>query len=273
MPKPVQRVTDMEIDEISMVDRAACPPAVIVLSKRADQEESMPDYLDGEGNPIDLSQFEEGDILEDEEGNLFEVSFNNDDGDGDGDDFDPADERHFESVGKSAFFGTAENDVLTSIRTALSKAVSEEDRDAVLDTAFTSLSKRAEAAEARLARSEQIAKSERDLRLQREYIAKAAEYNVPIAAEELGPVLMRAAGVLSYDDCAVIHKALSAAGEMLYTEAGFDGSDGPEDPMDRIDAFLGEQVSKSDGRSHESLVTAFFDDNPAAYDAIRAERR
>jgi hypothetical protein len=60
---------------------------------------------------------------------------------------------------------------------------------------------------------------------------------------------------------------------MLYTEAGFDGMGAPEDPMDQIDAFLDERVSKSDGRSRESLTTAFFDENPAAYDALRAERR
>lgn len=241
----------------------------------------MPDYLDGEGNPIDLSQYEEGTILEDDDGNQFEVTFNADPDDfddnsgfgyddDDDDDFEPADERQFETVGKSAF---GYDPALASVREALSKAVSEEDRDRVLTKAFSSMSKRAEVAEWRLQEAEEIAKSEQNLRLEREYISKAAEYNVPIDADELGPVLMRCATALSYDDCAVIHKALCAAGEMLYMEAGFDGSDAPEDPMDQIDAFLDERVSKSDGRSHESLVTAFFDDNPGAYDALRAERR
>jgi hypothetical protein len=275
MPKRVvQRVTDMEIDEVSMVDRAANTSAAIVFSKRADQEESMPDYTDADGNPLDLSQYEEGTILEDEAGNRFEVTFGDEGDDEDKGDFtDATDARELASVGKSAFGAPAEDETIASIREALSKAVSDDDRTTVLSKAFTTLSKRAAAAEARLAKAEEIAKSERDLRLEREYIAKAAEYNVPIAADELGPVLMRASEALSYEDCAVIHKALTAAGEMLFTEAGFDGVGSPEDPMAQIDAFLDDRVSKSTDTTKAGAMTAFFDDNPAAYDALRSERR
>jgi hypothetical protein len=273
VPRVVQRVTDMEIDEVSMVDRAACPPAAIVFSKRADQEEAMPDYSDADGNPLDLSQFEEGTILEDADGNQYEVSFGDED---DEDDYDDSVEYDDElvSVGKSAFGYPVDDGAIASVREALSKAVSEDERSAVLSKAFTDLSKRAEMAEARLAYSEEIAKSERDLRLQREYISKAAEYNVPIAPDELGPVLMRATEALSYEDCAVIHKALCAAGEMLYTEAGFDGMGvEDDDPMEQVNAFLDEQVSKSGGGSRETAMTEFFDNNPGAYDVLRSERR
>lgn len=277
MPKrPVQRITDMEIDEVSMVDRAANTSASIVFSKRADQEESMPDYFDEAGNPIDLSEFEEGDILEDEDGNQFEVTFDDDDRDpstdGDYGDYDYAPDDDLVEVGKSAFGYDPGDAVIAGIRQELSKAVSEEDRDVVLSKAFTTLSKRAQAAEARLAESEQIAKSERDLRLTREYISKAAEYNVPVDPEELGPVLMRAAEALSFEDCAVIHKALAASGEMLYVEAGYDGSAEVEDPMAQIEEYLADGVSKSGNGSTASAMTEFFDNNPGAYDALRAER-
>jgi hypothetical protein len=269
VPKPVQRVSDMDIDEVSLVDRAACPQAAIVFSKRADQEDSMPEYTGPDGQPLDLSEFEEGTILEDSEGNQFEVTFaDDDDEDGDEDgDYEAEveyDDELVGAIGKS--YGSVEDSTLASIREALSKAATEDDRDRVLSKAFSSLSKRAEQAEL-------VAKSERDLRLTREYVSKAAEYNVPIPADELGPVLMRAATALSYEDCAVIHKALCAAGEMLYTEAGFDGIGAPEDPMDEIDAFLDERVSKGDGESRELAMTAFFDNNPGVYDALRAERR
>lgn len=272
MPKrAVNRVTDMEIDEVSMVDRAANTSATIVFSKRADQEDSMPDFVDADGNPLDLSQFDEGDVLEDDDGNLFEVSFDDDGDDGDDGSYDYADDAEYETVGKSAFF--ADDEVYASIRDDLSKAVNEEGRSQVLSKAFRSLSKRAEEAEYRLQVAEDVAKSERDLRLEREYISKAAEYNVPIDAEDLGPVLMRAAESLSYDDCAVIHKALCAAGEMLYTEAGFDGIGAVDDPMAQIDAFLDERVHKGDGYTRAGAMTDFFDQNPEAYDALRAERR
>ena len=273
MPRPVQIVKDMEIDEISLVDRAACPPAAIVIAKRADSEVGMDEeFYDEYGNPVDLSDFDEGDVIEDEDGNQYQIVFEeDDDGDEDEDEYLVEDEDgELVAVGKSAF---GFDPVVAGIRSELAKAVSEDDRDAVLSKAFSTLSKRAEYAEAQLNHATEIAKSERDLRLQREYISKAAEYNVPIDPEELGPVIMRMAEVMSYDDCAVIHKALAAAGEMLYMEAGFDSSGIPDDPISQIDAFLDEQVSKSDGGlSKAGAISAFFDSNPEAYDAYRSER-
>lgn len=271
MPRKVQVVTNMEIDEVSMVDRAACPPAAIVFSKRADQEESMDEYADADGNPLDLSQFGEGDVLEDEDGNQFVVSYEaDDDDDDDGSEWAYADQGDLVGIGKSAFGGYG-YDSVASIRSALSKAVSEDDRNHVMSKALTSLSKRAEDAEARAFESELIAKGEQDLRLEREYIGKAAEYNVPIAPDELGPVLMRMVESMDYDDCAVIHKALAAAGEMLYVEAGFDGSGVSDDPMDQVEEYLSGFVAKGEG-SQAGLMTDFFDNNPEAYDALRSAR-
>jgi hypothetical protein len=269
MPRSAQIVKDMEIDEISLVDRAACPPAQIVIAKSADAEEGMDEFVDQDGNPIDLSQFEEGTILEDEAGNQFEVTY----GDGDDDEDEGAySDGELVGVGKSAF-GSSTDSLVAGIRAELSKAVSEDDRDAVIAKAVTTLNKRAQYAEARLAEAATIAKSERDLRLTREYISKAAEYNVPVDPNELGPVLMRATEALSYEDCAVIHKALVAAGEMLFTEAGFDSRAAIDDPMAEIDAYLDEQVSKSAGGvSKAGAITAFFDSNPEAYDVYRADR-
>lgn len=267
MPRQVQIVKDMEIDEISLVDRAACPPAAIVIAKSADPEVGMNEFLDEDGNPLDLSQFDEGTVLVDEDGNEYEVVL-----DGDADEGADEHDEELVAVGKSAF-GSGVDPIIAGIRDELSKAVSENDRDAVLSKAFTTLSKRTQAAEAGLARAEQIAKSERDTRLRREYIAKAADYNVPIDPEVLGPVLMRATEALSYDDCAVIHKALTAAGEMLFAEAGYDSRGAAEDPMAEIDAFLDGEVAKSSGSlSKAAATTAFFDSNPGAYDAYRADR-
>ena len=65
-------------------------------------------------------------------------------------------------------------------------------------------------------RDQEIAKAERDLRLTREYISKAEEYNLPVDPKELGPVLYRMAETMEYDDCAVIAKCLETAGEILF---------------------------------------------------------
>lgn len=267
MPRTVQRVTEMEIDEVSLVDRPACPPSAIVFSKRADQEESMPDYTDEDGNAIDLNEYEEGDVLEDEEGNQFVVSFEDVYDDDEDDELDGEYEELMDgelaTIGKS--FGSIE-----SIRYELSKAVTEDDRDRVVSKALNDLTARAEYAETQMGRAALIAKSEQNLRLEREYISKAAEYNVPIDSEDLGPVIMRMAESMSYEDCAVIHKALSAAGEMLFTEAGYDGIGAADDPIEQIQEYLAARVSK--GGSREGAMTDFFDSNPEAYEALRAAR-
>jgi len=271
MPQAVQIVKDMEIDEISLVDRAANQSAAIVIAKRADQEDGMPDYTDQDGNELDLSQFEEGDVLEGEDGQLYEVTYGDDDDEDEDDDYEDSEVGELVGVGKSAFGASYDAGVIAGIRDELSKAVSQDDQNAVLSKALGTLAKRAEEAESRLQRAEEVAKAERDLRLEREYISKAAEYNVPVDPTELGPVLMRATESLSYEDCAVLHKALSSAGEMLYTEAGYDGRALAEDPMAEIEALVEGQVAKGDVSKAGALI-AFFDDNPGAYDAYRAER-
>lgn len=272
MPRHVQLVKDMEIDEVSLVDRAACPPAAVVIAKRAPEDGMDEEYQDENGQPLDLGDYQAGDLFAGDDGVTYELGEDGELHEVDLDD-ELADERELESVGKSAFFAEPQSEVIARVSEELSKAVSEQDRSAVLSKAFSDMAKRAEVAEARLADAETIAKSERDLRLTREYIAKAAEYNVPIAADELGPVLMRAAEALSYEDCAVIHKALSAAGEMLFDEIGYAGGADNDDPMSQLDALLDEQVAKSGTPvSKAATMTAFFDQNPGAYDALRAEQ-
>jgi len=153
------------------------------------------------------------------------------------------------------------------VREELSKAVTDADRDEVLAKALGQLDEY----EAGIAEAQQIAKSERDLRLTREYIAKAAEYNVPVDPEDLGPVLLHMAEALPYEDCLVIHKALSAAGEMLFDEAGYTGQADNLDPFEQVEALLDERVSKgNEPVSKAKAVTEFFDNDPRAYDEYRA---
>lgn len=268
MPRAVQRVRDMEIDEVSLVDRAACPPAAVVIAKRA-PEDGMDEYQDQDGQPLDLGDYQAGDQFAGDDGLTYELG-----DDGELYEVEDVEGRELVGVGKSAFFSDPQSEVIARVSQELSKAVSEQDRSAVLSKAFGEMAERAQVAESRLAEASEVAKSERDLRLTREYISKAAEYNVPIEPEELGPVLMRAAEALSYDDCAVIHKALAAAGEMLFAEVGYAGGADNDDPMAQLEQILDEdRVSKgATPLSKAAAVTSFFDDNPAAYDAFRADQ-
>jgi hypothetical protein len=253
MPQQVKQVTDMVIDEISLVDRPANQHAQIVIAKRASQGDAVAEYFTSDGAPVDEDQLKIGDVVFDADGAEFE--------------FVADEEKVLETAGvaKSAFGAAAPvaetSDSLAALRSELSKAVSEGDRDAVLSKALDQVA----IFEKRAAAAETIAKGERDLRLEREYIAKAAEYNVPIEAAELGPVLMRMASSMAYDDCAVIHKALTTAGEILFTELGYEGNGDNADPFKQVEAYLDEQVAKSDV-SKAQKVTDFYTDNPAAYD-------
>jgi hypothetical protein len=263
MPQQVKVVTDVEVDEISLVDRPANQHAAVVLAKRATQEDSVADeYFNADGAAVEIDALKPGDIVYDADGGAYEIELD--------------DEPELATVGKSAFLSEHEVDPVSksltdALREELSKAIAADDNGAqaeVLSKALEEISK----ADKRAAEAERIAKAERDLRLQREYIAKAAEYHVPVPAEELGPVLMRMAEGLSYDDCAVIHKALTTSGALL-VEAGAAGQADNNDPLTAIEEQLEREVSKNAGEgSRAQRLTAFFDDNPDAYERYRAER-
>lgn len=368
MPRPFKTVTDMEIDEVSLVDRPANPHARIAFAKRAPQEEAVPDEIyDEDGNALDLDDLEVGEVVFDEDGNAFQVE--EDDGEADDEyDYDESDEGEYATIGKAgahsvvrasewlpgeamsaaekakirvgttarhafrreggrhragpgptstwlpgepgggatlrrgmktrAHFARNRGRYLAGgtiaaaggagyagaglnkrfadeIREELAKAVDDNERDMIVSKAFGQIDDLA----ARLYESELIQKSERDLRLTREYISKAAEYNVPVDPEELGPVLFelaeaQMAGDLPPGTCEVIHKALATAGSILYEELGYDGSADNLDPMDQIDAYLDDQIAKRGGDrlSKADAVVEFFANNPEAYDEYIASQ-
>jgi hypothetical protein len=255
MPRRVKELSNIEIDEISLVDRPANQHARVAIAKRATEEEIVPELFDETGEAIELEDLVDGQIVFDAEGEAY--VWNTDDED---ETDELAYENELELVGKS--FGD-------SVREELSKALTDIERDDVIAKAADEISK----AEARAAAAEHIAKAERDLRLTREYVAKAAEYNVPIDPVELGPVLMRMANAMDYEDCAVIHKALSAAGEALFEELGYDGMASHNDVIAEVDAYASEFITKSDSKVSKFTAQAdIFSSNPALYDQYLATR-
>jgi len=263
MPRPKNHLTDMDIDEISTVDKAANQYSRFVIAKRAPEEEEMPKLYNQEGQPLDEDQLELGDIVYDDTGQAYE--YVEDDGTEDVQDVvedEPVPE--LAGVGKSAFFekSTKTGSFSSQVMEELSKAFSDSDRDAVIAKALG----RVEELESQQRQAMEIAKSERDLRLTREYISKAAEYNLPIAADELGPVLYRMAETMSYDDCAVIAKALETAGEIIFEETGYTGGGDNSDVYSQVEAHAYDQFGKSEGFDSVSAINTVFDQNPDAYD-------
>jgi hypothetical protein len=253
--RKVKELTNIEIDEISLVDRPANQHARVAIAKRATKEDTVPEIYNENGELLDADLLEPGDTVFDSDGNAFEVVLEDDDN------IEYVDELEPELVGKS---------FADEVRQELSKAFTDIERDDVIAKAMEKVS----ALEARAAQAEAIAKSERDLRLLGEYVEVAKNYNVPIEPTALGPVLMRMADTMSYEDCAVIHKALTSAGSALYEEVGFIGGADNNDVMSQVDAFLDADISKSaDVISKSAAMTDFFANNPGAYDEYRADLR
>lgn len=260
MPRTVHHLSNMEFDEISLVDRPAVAGAKIAIAKRAPEEGAMPSYYTEQGEGVDLDSLEIGDVIFDEQGNGFEVT--PDDGIEDNQQMEELGEQQREPVGKS---------FADQVREDLSKAFSEVERDDVISKAMGEISK----AEKRAVAAEEIAKAERDLRLTREYVSKAAEYNVAgVTPEQLGPVLMRAAANLPYEDCVILHKAFTSAGE-AFAELGYTGgAENGNDPFAMVDQLVGNEVSKAESTTtRDAAIAKAFADNPNAYDDYLAARR
>ena len=258
-------LTDMEIDEISTVDKTANQFSRFVIAKRAPEEDQMPQIYDQEGTPLDMNELEFGDVVFDEEGQAYEyVEDEAEDEDAE------VDQRELVETGKSAFFqpqraGSFSQQVMEE----LSKAFSDDDRDAVIAKALG----RVEELEQSQLEAQTIAKSERDLRLTREYISKADEYNLPVSPQELGPVLYRMAETMSYDDCAVIAKCLETAGTILFEEAGYQGGGDNADVYSQVEAHAFDTFGKAEDFNAVEAVNKVFDANPDAYDEYLASQR
>lgn len=80
MPR-VRQVSDMLIDEISLVDVPANQHAAVVIAKRATEEDSVPEtqIYDETGQELDIESLQVGDVVYDTEGQPFEVVLDEDD--------------------------------------------------------------------------------------------------------------------------------------------------------------------------------------------------
>lgn len=150
----------------------------------------------------------------------------------------------------------------------LSKAVTEADREAVIAGAMD---------EVEIAKAEAYAAQEalaimQDDRITEAFIAKAAEYNLPVAPEVFGPILKAAAEVLDDEELEILDHVLSAASDAIFDEVGYAGG-ASNSVFDQVHGLAAEMVTKSAGDfTVEQASTAMFAANPQAYDAYMAEQ-
>lgn len=95
------RLFDLDVDEISLVDRAANQHATVAFAKRHDPEEDHMAVFDAEGQEVFEEELEHGDVVYAEDGTELVVQDDGEDDEYD-DDYEGAEEYEGELVGKGA---------------------------------------------------------------------------------------------------------------------------------------------------------------------------
>lgn len=103
MTRVVRRLYDLEIDEVSLVDRPANQHGIVAIAKRA--EEGMPEIFDPDGALVDEDSLEHGDVVYDGEGNEFVYLVADEADEPEAEAQEPAEERELATVGKAAGLG------------------------------------------------------------------------------------------------------------------------------------------------------------------------
>ena len=77
MARTARQISNLVIDEISLVDKGANQHAVVTIAKNANggSKENEMDIFDEQGNPLDVAELDEGDVVYDEEGNAYSMEF------------------------------------------------------------------------------------------------------------------------------------------------------------------------------------------------------
>lgn len=318
MNRPVNKLYDLEIDEVSVVDRPANQLGAIAFSK-ADEQEDLMDFTDENGEVVDLDALEPGDLVYDAEGNEYVFDDDEDDDEDefeDDEDEEPEVEKALPGLRRAAFatgmktnakqaagwanknkkpllagsavggaagaaggyaLSKSEEKKMAKVEKAqsfgdavleeLSKAVTDHDRDAVIAKALGEI----EIAKAENAELRKSLEEIQDQVITDAFIAKAAEYNLPVEADVFGPILKAVAEVLTDEQLDVLDEVLSAAGDMLYAEIGYVGDTDNDSVTARVDAAAAELVGKSANYTHEQATVALYASNPDAYDAYLAQ--
>lgn len=304
MGRTVNKLMDLDIDEVSLVDRGANQHSLVAFSKslatEADTnlEESMSAdvaVFSETGEEVDVEALEHGDTVFDADGN--EYVFVADEAAEDDAEVGkgltdsalgvkalrgavkgkkawgkvPTGAKIAGAAGIGAGAGLAAGSSLSKslseeILEEFSKAVTDKDREAVIAKAMEQVEVAQE--EARIAK--EWAEAEHDARMTEAFISKAAEYNLPVAPEVFGPILKAMAEALTDEQLDVLDEVFNAVGDTLYNEIGFVGGGSNSSVLDQVSAMAGEFVGKSD-ISREQAMASMFESDPSLYDAYISE--
>lgn len=308
MKKSVSKLVDLDIDEVSLVDRSANQHSLVSFSKSlasgvvTNPEESMSaDFavFNDAGEQIDADELEPGDVVYDETGEQLVIVEADDDevgkaatdvalrasgmarAGGKTPSWMSRNRRKLligagagAGVGAVGGAGYALSRRGDEVGKSLSASILEDFSKAVTERDREEIIAKAmdEVSKAQEIASEALAyaESEHDARMEEAFISKAAEYNLPVSPEVFGPILKSLAYALEDEELEILDAIFNAVGDALYNEIGYVGESSNSSVLDQVDALAGEYVGKSD-LSHAQAVTAMFEANPSAYDAYISE--
>jgi hypothetical protein len=309
MGRKVNKLFDLEFDEVSSVDRPANQHGLIAFSKSASatsvsvQEGSMTEIYTETGLPVYEDDLEHGDVVFDEEGNEYvwviqdEIDFSVDKASalttgGVAENVGSALARRsggrFNKKAKIAAGAVAgalgvggagaymmnrkDKDVEKSLGDSVLEQLSKAVTEADRESVIAKALDEVEVAKAQAQAAMDELAYLQDQRVTEVFVSKAAAYNLPVAPEVFGPILKAAATVLTDEQLDVLDHVLTAAGDAIYEEIGMSGG-ASNSILDHINGYASEMVTKSAGDfSLEQASTAMFTANPDAYDAYIAEQ-
>jgi len=263
------RLSDMEFDEVSLVNRPANQLSKVVLFKSADSEErAVPGHKDKKmdedeeeiSKPGHYEKMEDHDDEDEEEDSKSGHKMKKDDGEAIDlpsevyeyiDALESANAEMVDELSKMAEYIEEETDILKSADPQIVEIV--------------------KAAEERAEAAEKIAKAERDYRIEQEFIAKAAEFNaLSVDASSLGPVLKAAAEVMDEEAFGVIIDALSAANETvsesgLFSEVGKSTSFESGSSTDSIEKAAARLREEDTSLTHAQAISKAVELDPSLY--------
>jgi len=263
------RLSDMEFDEVSLVNRPANQLSKVVLFKSADSEErAVPGHKDKKmdedeeeiSKPGHYEKMEDHDDEDEEEVSKPGHKMKKDDGEAIDlpsevyeyiDALESANAEMVDELSKMAEYIEEETDILKSADPQIVEIV--------------------KAAEERAEAAEKIAKAERDYRIEQEFIAKAAEFSaLSVDASTLGPVLKAAAEVMDEEAFGVIIDALSAANETvsesgLFSEVGKSTSFESGSSTDSIEKAAARLREEDTSLTHAQAISKAVELDPSLY--------
>jgi hypothetical protein len=313
MARMVSRLTDLDIDEVSVVPRPANQHGLIVIAKSNSEEGSNMGVYDADGDEVFEEELQVGDHVFSEDGQEWYVPE-----DGEGAE-EGAGDRELQAVGKAI----PGEKLVNNVRNAASKVgwkhtgegyagaakkkvdphrgkiglatgavggygaaqvgksagsivldeLSKALNDSDRDAVFAKAVDRFDEIDRRNDELEQLVVGLYNDRDAEGFSDLAKGYDIPGDTDEIGAILHRASQVLPQEDLATLDRLFSSVGKADFEQIGYDGA-GESDTLSQVFAMAGEVVSKSDSAmSQEQAVVALIEANPDAYDAYENEQR